>query len=206
MALALGAALSGPAFAEQVSTSRYTPLDLDRPGCRVESGPAEGANCAGLDGWSILIGFPAVGASVALVRRGAPPPQTGASPKDGRSLSIDGLSPSRSPAEWRGSLQAGRFTPLAAIMRLSVLDAGQRREMIESGHPPARPARTQVLVVFRLGREGACEVAYVDVQANPAANDLARGAADTTARTATCPVDRIEILGQRSAILDGYLK
>jgi hypothetical protein len=83
------------------------------------------------------------------------------------------------------------------------MDATQRQEMIESGHPPARPVRSQVLLVYRLGRNGACQIAYVDAGANPNANDLARAAADAPT---TCPVDRVTIPGRSSPILDGNIR
>lgn len=190
------------AAAEPAPISRYTAFDLDKPGCRMDPGPAEGATCAGTGGWAVTVGFPAIGASVAIVRPGRPRPSQEA--RDGKLVAFDGMSPSGSRVEWRGVERAGRFEPFAAIVRMSVLDAAQRQETIETGHAPAKPLRTQILVVFRLGAEGSCQVAYVDAQAN--ANELARGAADGTARTATCPVDHVAVVGRSSPVLDGYLR
>jgi hypothetical protein len=105
--------------------------------------------------------------------------------------------------EWRGAVRGGRFEPTAAILRVSVRDATQREEMIQSGQPLSRPRFSQVLIVYRLGRDGACQIAYVDAVANPNANDLARAAAD--APTA-CPVDTVAIPGRSSPILDGNIR
>lgn len=191
------------AFAEPAPTSRYTKFDLKPPVCRSDPGPAEGFSCAGLDGWRALVGFPAVGASVTLVRtdRGGDVPEL--LPGDGQSLTIDGLSSSNSPVEWRGGTRGGRFVPRAAILRVTVLDPQQRQETIESGRAPARPKRGQVLLVYRLTLKGACRIAYVDAGANADANDLAREAADVPG---DCPVRQVAVHGKSSPILEGNIR
>jgi hypothetical protein len=40
-----------------------------------------------------------------------------------------------------------------------------------------------------------CRVAYVDVRANPDANDLAREAADTVAHDFKCGTDKVKVIG-----------
>jgi hypothetical protein len=201
--LVAGVMASGLAHAAVAPTSRYTKVDLKPPACRRDPGPAEGFSCIGLGGWGVSIGFPAIGASIAIARSG----RLGSrdlDARDGRSLVVEGLSASTSIIEWRGAVRGGRFEPTAAILRVSVLDASQRQEMIESGGPPlARPRRSQVLIVYRLGPKGACHIAYVDAGMNPNANDLAREAAD--APTA-CPVDRVAVPGRSSPILDGNIR
>ena len=42
-----------------------------------------------------------------------------------------------------------------------------------------------------------CHVAYVDVQANPEANDVARKAADEIARDFRCGTDKVQVIGNR---------
>lgn len=52
-----------------------------------------------------------------------------------------------------------------------------------------------MLVVTRLPPGPVCHVAYVDAVANPAANELARKAADDFARGFTCGKDEVKIIG-----------
>lgn len=191
------------AHAAPQPTSRYTNFDLKPPTCRENRGPAEGSTCKGEGGWTVLVGFPAFGASVAVAGPGRGESRE-LSARDGRSLVVDGLSPSQSPIEWRGTMRAGRFEPNAAILRVQVLDAAQRQDAIESGRAPANARRAQVLIVYRLGPAGvACQVAYVDAGANPNANELARAAADSGT---TCPVDRVAVPGRTSPIFDSAIR
>lgn len=198
----LGTFLAGAASAAPEASSRYSPLDLAKPGCRTDPGPAEGSVCTGIAGWEIRVGFPAFGATVQIARRGRLRPN-GLDAKDGRSLAIDGIR--ATPIEWRGTVRGRGFEPYAAILRVSVLDAAQRQAAIEDGGTlPAKPLRTQVLIVHRLGPEGSCPVAYVDAQ--PDANTLARDAADGIARQATCPVAAAAVIGRASTILTENLR
>jgi hypothetical protein len=50
-------------------------------------------------------------------------------------------------------------------------------------------------VVTRLPPGEVCHVAYVDVEANPNANELARKAADETARSFNCSKDEVKVFG-----------
>ena len=63
------------------------------------------------------------------------------------------------------------------------------------------PTRGDVLiggrVVTRLPPGAVCHVAYVDVKANPNANELARKAADENARDFKCGKDKTRIIGER---------
>ena len=52
-----------------------------------------------------------------------------------------------------------------------------------------------MLVVTRLSPGPVCHVAYVDVQANPDANELARKAADEIARDFRCGKDKVKTVG-----------
>jgi hypothetical protein len=50
-------------------------------------------------------------------------------------------------------------------------------------------------VVTRLPPGPVCHVAYVDVKANPNANELARKAADENARDFHCGKDEVKVIG-----------
>ena len=52
-----------------------------------------------------------------------------------------------------------------------------------------------MLVVTRLPPGPVCHVAYVDVKANPDANELARKAADEVARGFRCGKDEVKVIG-----------
>jgi hypothetical protein len=86
--------------------------------------------------------------------------------------------------EWRGA--NGR--PYAIIQRWHIADNADRDK---SDRPIAKP----MLAVTRLSPGPVCHVAYVDVQANPNANELARQAADEIARHFKCGKDEVKILG-----------
>lgn len=53
-----------------------------------------------------------------------------------------------------------------------------------------------MLAVTRLPPGEVCHVAYVDVAANPNANELARQAADDFARDFRCGIDQVKTIGQ----------
>jgi hypothetical protein len=53
-----------------------------------------------------------------------------------------------------------------------------------------------MLAVTRLPPGAVCHVAYVDVKANPNANELARKAADETARDFKCGTDAVKVIGE----------
>jgi hypothetical protein len=48
----------------------------------------------------------------------------------------------------------------------------------------------------RLPPGAVCHVAYIDVKANPSANELARKAADETARGFKCGKDEVKVIGE----------
>jgi len=53
-----------------------------------------------------------------------------------------------------------------------------------------------MLAVTRLPPGKVCHVAYIDVKANPNANELARKAADETARPFQCGKDEVKVIGE----------
>lgn len=87
--------------------------------------------------------------------------------------------------EWRSV--AG--TPFAIIQRWTVAD---NENPDKSGQPKSVP----ILVVTRLPPGPVCHVAYIDAQANPDANALARKSADEKARAFKCDTGEIAIIGK----------
>lgn len=86
--------------------------------------------------------------------------------------------------EWR--LSNGK--PFAMIQRWHIADNGDPDKT-------SRPNTKQILVVTRLPPGAACHVAYIDVKANPAANEIARKAADEMARGFDCKTDKVKVAG-----------
>ena len=79
--------------------------------------------------------------------------------------------------------------PFAIIQRWHLDDIGDEDK---NGRPTARP----MLVVTRLPPGPVCHVAYIDVKANPNANELARKAAGEFARAFKCGTDTVKVIGQ----------
>ena len=86
--------------------------------------------------------------------------------------------------EWR--TMNGR--PFAIIQRWHIADISDEDK---NGRPIAKP----MLAVTRLP-PGVCHVAYVDAQANPNPNELARKAADELARDFKCGKDEVKVIGE----------
>jgi hypothetical protein len=86
--------------------------------------------------------------------------------------------------EWR----AVDGKPFAIIQRWHIADNSDEDD---KGRPIAKP----MLVVTRLPPGPVCHVAYIDAQANPDANTLARKAADDFARGFICGKDEVKAIG-----------
>jgi hypothetical protein len=87
--------------------------------------------------------------------------------------------------EWR--TMNGR--PFAIIQRWHIADS---TEPDKNGRPIAKP----MLAVTRLPPGQVCHVAYIDAQANPNPNELARKAADELARDFKCGTDEVKVIGE----------
>jgi hypothetical protein len=86
--------------------------------------------------------------------------------------------------EWR----ALDGKPFAIIQRWHIADNSDEDT---NGRPIAKP----MLAVTRLPPGPVCHVAYIDVKANSDANELARKAADETARGFKCGKDEVKVIG-----------
>jgi hypothetical protein len=87
--------------------------------------------------------------------------------------------------EWR----ALDGKPFAIIQRWHIAD---HSDQDKDGRPIAKP----MLIVTRLPPGAVCHVAYIDVKANPNANELARKAANETARDFKCGKDEVKVIGE----------
>jgi len=88
--------------------------------------------------------------------------------------------------EWRSRRAGSR--PYAIIQRWSLADNSDPDK-------DGRPRDKQIVVVTRLPPGGVCHVAYIDVAANPNADELARKAADDAVRKFDCAKDKVRIDG-----------
>ena len=79
--------------------------------------------------------------------------------------------------------------PFAIIQRWHIADISDEDK---NGRPIAKP----MLAVTRLPPGPVCHVAYVDAQANPNPNELARKAADELARDFKCGTDEVKVIGE----------
>ena len=87
--------------------------------------------------------------------------------------------------EWR----AVDGKPFAIIQRWHIAD---NSDQDKDGRPIAKP----MLAVTRLPPGEVCHVAYIDAQANPNPNELARKAADELARNFKCGKDEVKVIGE----------
>jgi hypothetical protein len=87
--------------------------------------------------------------------------------------------------EWR----TDKRRPFAIIQRWHIADNSDEDK---NQRPIAKP----LLVVTRLPPGQVCHVAYIDAQANPNANELARQAADEIARDFKCGKDEVKVIGE----------
>ncbi len=89
--------------------------------------------------------------------------------------------------EWRIVAEGGARKPFATILRWRLNPVDDNGD----------PKKLEVLVVTRLAPGPICHVAYVDAEANRDANELARKAADETARGFRCGIDKPALIGAK---------
>jgi hypothetical protein len=98
--------------------------------------------------------------------------------------------------EWRLD-RAGK--PFAIIQRWHIADN-------DDPDKDGRPRTKSLLIVTRLPPGAVCHIAYIDGIANPDANDLARKAADETARGFDCAKDKVQTFGQSGRAIELALR
>ena len=135
--------------------------------------------CPGKNGLIVLISEDDLRESVSVGRN-----RLGASREPAAQTWFGPFNSTTNTVEWRGA--NGR--PYAIIQRWHIADNADRDK---HDRPIAKP----MLAVTRLAPGPVCHVAYIDVQANPNANELARKAADEVARTFKCGKDKVKTVG-----------
>lgn len=165
IAAGLAAFVASPAAASRIS-SNYTPLDLDK--CElVETRPDEGGgavwHCKGHKGMRVRV---AEGDLRFFVSYGE-----NAHTQTAAGQTLGPFNTIHHRLEWRVELKDGQWVPFATILRF-FWNSDERKG--------------QTLVVTKLGSRDACHVAHIVADGNPRANDMARHAADTRARTFDC--------------------
>lgn len=180
--VALASANPGQAASETISSS-YT--STAPKACRMIGKPNEedGSStrvCPGKSGLVVLINEGDLREVVSVGRnRAAAAKEPAAQAWFGPFSSTDDT------VEWR----AAGSKPFAIIQRWQIAD---NSEQDKRGGPVSRA----MLAVTRLPPGEVCHVAYVDVAANPNANELARQAADEFARDFKCGADKVKTIGQ----------
>ena len=179
--VAVTAAMILQSNAETIGSSYTSTAPKD---CRVKSA-GNGVDdstirvCPGKDGLIVLISEDDLREAVSVGRN-----RLGASREPAAQSWFGPFNSTTNTVEWRSA--NGR--PFAIIQRWHIAD---NADQDKSGRPIAKP----MLAVTRLSPGPVCHVAYVDVQANPDANELARKAADDLARKFKCGKDEVKTIG-----------
>ena len=135
--------------------------------------------CPGKNGLIVLIAEDDLRETVSVGRN-----RLGASKEPAAQTWFGPFNSTTNTVEWR----AANDRPYAIIQRWHIAD---NADQDKDGRPIAKP----MLVVTRLAPGAVCHVAYVDVLANPDANELARKAADEIARDFKCGKDQVKTVG-----------
>ena len=137
--------------------------------------------CPGKDGLVVVISEDDLRETVSVGRN-----RLGASKEPAAQTWFGPFNSTTNTVEWR----AANGRPYAIIQRWHIAD---NADQDKDGRPIAKP----MLAVTRLSPGPVCHVAYIDVQANPNANELARKAADEIARHFKCGKDEVQFAGAR---------
>ncbi|MGY3451292.1 hypothetical protein [Bradyrhizobium sp. USDA 4353] len=174
-----------PARAETVASAYTSAAEKD---CRTIGKPDNDSStqsCPGKDGLIVLVTegdlrqTVSVGRTISAAAK-EPAAQTWFGPFNSAGKTI----------EWR--MADGK--PFAIIQRWQIADNDDQGKK----GPKDKP----LLVVTRLPPGPVCHVAYVDAAANANANELARQAADASARSFACGKDKVKVLGTRGRAID----
>ena len=177
-----GLALLSPANAQTFSSSYTSTAPKD---CRMIGKPSEldGSTsrvCPGKAGLVVSISEDDLRETVSVGRNRA------AAEKEPAAQSWFGpFNSTTNTVEWR----AADGKPFAIIQRWHIAD---NSDPDKEGRPTSKP----MLAVTRLPPGDVCHVAYVDAQANPNPNELARKAADELARNFKCGKDEVQVIGE----------
>jgi hypothetical protein len=183
---AVAAVLFGGGFVPaqaQTITSSYSsvaPKDCRAIGKPVELDDSTTRVCPGKSGFVVLISEDDLREVVSVGRS-----RSAAASEPAAALWFGPFNSTSHTVEWR-TLDG---KPFAIIQRWHLADNADEDT---NGRPTAKP----MLAVTRLPPGPVCHVAYVDVKANPDANQLARNAADQLARNFDCGKDAVKIIGQ----------
>ena len=177
-----GSGLISPAKAQSFGSSYTSTAPRD---CRVSgagNGVDDGATrvCPGKAGLVVLVSEDDLRETVSVGRNRAT-----AAREPAAQAWFGPFSSTTTTVEWR----ALDGKPFAIIQRWHLADNSDEDK---GGQPIAKP----MLAVTRLPPGAVCHVAYIDVKANPNANELARKAADETARDFKCGKDEVKVIGE----------
>jgi hypothetical protein len=189
-AVAVLAGLMAPSWANaQTIGSRYS--STAPKACRLIGKPSEldGSTtrlCPGIAGLSVLISEDDLRETVSVGKSRA-----AAEREPAAQVWFEPFNSTQTTVEWR--IADGK--PFAIIQRWLIADNADR-------DAKDRPRDKAMLAVTRLPPGPACHVAYVDVAANPNANELARKAADELARDFKCGKDEVKVIGANGRAVD----
>lgn len=174
--------LISPASAQTFGSSYTSTAPKD---CRVTSAGTEVDDstiriCPGKAGLVVLISEDDLRETVSVGRNRA-----AAARQPAAQFWFDPFNSTEHTIEWR----TVNGKPFAIIQRWHIADVGDEDK---NGRPIAKP----MLAVTRLPPGPVCHVAYVDAQANPNRNELARKAADELARDFKCGTDGVKVIGE----------
>ncbi|MDP2331364.1 MAG: hypothetical protein Q8M19_11815 [Reyranella sp.] len=182
---ALSCACFGPVAAAEAQTFSSSYSSVAPRDCRV-AGAGNGVDdstirvCPGKAGLVVIISEDDLRETVSVGRNRA-----AAAREPAAQSSFGPFNSTTHTVEWR----ALDRKPFAIIQRWHIADNADEDK---DGRPIAKP----LLAVKRLPPGAVCHVAYVDVKANPDANELARKAADEMARGFKCGKDEVKVIGE----------
>ena len=174
--------LASPATAQIFSSSYTSTAPKD---CRVTSAHTEVddstiRSCPGKSGLVVVISEDDLRETVSVGRNRAT-----AAREPAAQVWFEPFNSTEPKVEWR-TLNG---KPFAIIQRWHIADNSDEDK---NGRPIAKP----MLAVTRLPPGAVCHVAYIDAQANPNPNELARKAADEFARGFNCGKDEVKVIGE----------